>query len=838
MGAEPSDLRLGVLTNLGRRLPAVSNTEEAALEVVRALAPLHVAASVSTVQADMAVVIAINVPPGLGTRVSSSMGSRLLGMSIPLDGIESLRNPVRLRRPYCGVAGAAETLRSLTTDSGFAQALPTASDELEVIAVPVVVGDQVVAVISIWGPGSTSDLIPMLEVVAVMLAAASVTKRRPAAEQSPAAPVGRRNAHLRSAIDSLLEVGRIAAAVQPIVRLHDGSVIGYEALARFAPNTHVVTPDELFAAASSLHMQAPVDRACLRAALSEARNLGAADLFVNVLIGTLLTRPGMTALTDAVRDTGVDPASIVLEFSEREPVPDLARLQRIAAELRSLGFRIAVDDAGAGHASMRVIAELRPEFIKVDRSLIHAIDADRARRALVVALLSFSGHIGARVIAEGIETQPEKEVLLSLGVQFGQGWLLGRPVLVQPLDGHTETEVVDATWFAQHRVSPTRLAYEAPMVATPLASHAGKRTKHIEGTGRGLARALSDAALALQNEHDPMRILGVMAEQMSRVVPVTEMAIFVADYETHRLVPVLATGADRDEILENSFSLDAGLTGWAFGKGTPQSIADTSVHALARQVPGTEVVEESLLLIPLVASEHKLGIINCWRLGVGQFSKRELEAASLFAHIAAAAWRNAQLYTELLSAAMTDPLTRLYNSRWLRDAAERDLTRADRDGQQVALLLLDLDHFKTVNDSGGHAAGDLVLQRVATRLRTTVRAADAVVRLGGEEFVALLHDCDADGAATVAEAMRVSVRDIALPEECGLQRLTASIGIAVYPDHGRNLTQLLAAADHAMYEAKHAGRDRLALASVSDAGTIVPLPRRRRALGVRRATQA
>jgi EAL domain-containing protein (putative c-di-GMP-specific phosphodiesterase class I) len=234
--------------------------------------------------------------------------------------------------------------------------------------------------------------------------------------------------------------------VQPIVRLHDGSVIGYEALARFAPNTHVVTPDELFAAASSLHMQAPVDRACLRAALSEARNLGAADLFVNVLIGTLLTRPGMIALDDAVRDTGVDPASIVLEFSEREPVPDLARLQRIAAELRSLGFRIAVDDAGAGHASMRVIAELRPEFIKVDRSLIHAIDADRARRALVVALLSFSGHIGARVIAEGIETQPEKEVLLSLGVQFGQGWLLGRPVLVQPLDGHTETEVVDAAW--------------------------------------------------------------------------------------------------------------------------------------------------------------------------------------------------------------------------------------------------------------------------------------------------------------------------------------------------------------------------------------------------------
>ena len=101
----------------------------------------------------------------------------------------------------------------------------------------------------------------------------------------------------------------------------------------------------------------------------------------------------------------------MLEFSEREPVPDLALLQRIAAELRARGFRIAVDDAGAGHASMRVIAELRPEFIKVDRSLIQAVDADRARRALVVALLSFSGHIGARVIAEGIETVRERETL-------------------------------------------------------------------------------------------------------------------------------------------------------------------------------------------------------------------------------------------------------------------------------------------------------------------------------------------------------------------------------------------------------------------------------------------
>ena len=345
---------------------------------------------------------------------------------------------------------------------------------------------------------------------------------------------------------------------------------------------------------------------------------------------------------------------------------------------------------------------------------------------------------------------------------------------------------------------------------------------------RGLARALSDAALALQSEHDPLRILGVMADQLGRVVPASEMAIFVADYETFRLVPVLATGPDRDQILADSMSLDAGITGWAFAKGTPQNIPDTSKHPLARQIPDTSYVQESLLLVPLVATEHKLGIINCWRRGTGRFSDRELEAASLFAHVAASAWRNAQLYVELVNAAMTDPLTRLYNSRWMRDAGERDLARAGRDGKPFSILLVDLDHFKAVNDSGGHAAGDLVLQRVAAQLRTTVRGSDAVVRIGGEEFVLILHDCGPEGAASVAEAVRIAMHEIAVPEGCSIDQLTASIGISTYPVHGLDLDQLLGAADRAMYAAKHEGRDRSVEAiSTPGASKIVALPRRR-----------
>ncbi|MBJ7595259.1 MAG: EAL domain-containing protein [Candidatus Dormibacteraeota bacterium] len=822
------DPRLTTLTRLGQRLPGIGNAEAAALEVVRAMAPLGLAGAVATIHADVAVIVAINVPSELGLRLPASLATRLVGMRIPLEGVDAFRHPVHLRSAYHGPAGAVATLRSLNSASDLTQFLPSPGDEGAVISVPVMSRDRVSAVVAAWGPGVSDEMVPTIEAAAAMLAAAWAPDRQPDVERFPTLTPARPNARLRRVLDSLLMDNSIAAAVQPIIRLHDRSVIGYEALARFPPRAQVRTPDELFASASSLNMQDRVDLACLRAALAEAPKLGEADLFVNVLIGTLLDRAGMAALNDAVREAGVDPRSVVLEFSEREPVTDLARLQRIAAEVRAGGFRIAVDDAGAGHASMRVIAELRPEFIKVDRSLIHAVDSDRARRALVVALLSFSGHIGARLIAEGIETEAEREMLSTLGVMFGQGWLPGMPVLTAALDGHDRVEVVDAAWFARQHVSRTREILQ-PDTAGPGDAPSLRAAAPPSLRGRGLPRALSAAALALQNEHDPVRIVGVMAELMLGVVPVSEMAIFAADYETHRMVPMYATGTDRDELLADSFSLDAGLTGWAFARGRPENVPDTSKHPLARQVPGTPVVDESLLLIPLVAGEHKLGIINCWRLGLGQFSDREVEAASLFAHIAAAAWRNAQLYSELLSAAMTDPLTRLYNSRWLRDTGERDLLRAAREGKPLSLLLIDLDHFKRVNDGGGHAAGDLVLQRVAARLRSTVRGMDAVVRLGGEEFVALLQDCDADGAAVVAEAVRVAVRDIALPEGCGLPRLTASIGIAAYPEHAGDLEPLIAAADRAMYVAKQGGRDRITRAAApADTSTIVNLRKRRR----------
>ncbi len=218
---------------------------------------------------------------------------------------------------------------------------------------------------------------------------------------------------------------------------------------------------------------------------------------------------------------------------------------------------------------------------------------------------------------------------------------------------------------------------------------------------------------------------------------------------------------------------------------------------------------DSLLIIPLIAGDRRLGVLNCSRVGVDRFTAADLEAAALFGHAAAASWRNAELYRELGERATTDPLTGLLNSRWLREVGERELAQSQRSGQPMALLLLDLDKFKQINDAGGHGAGDLVLRRVAAALRGSIRSGDAAVRLGGEEFLIVLRDADAGGATRIADTFRARLAAVRLPQSCMPRGpLTASTGIAVFPDNGSALADLVRAADVAMYEAKRAGGDR------------------------------
>ena len=153
-------------------------------------------------------------------------------------------------------------------------------------------------------------------------------------------------------------------------------------------------------------------------------------------------------------------------------------------------------------------------------------------------------------------------------------------------------------------------------------------------------------------------------------------------------------------------------------------------------------------------------------------------------------------------------MTGLYNRRFLREFLARELIRAKRSGAGLAVIMMDLDHFKRVNDSFGHDAGDLVLTEVSSLLRSSIRGSDMVCRFGGEEFVLVLTDATRASALRRCEEIRAAIGRLE-PMYRGrlLGRQTASFGVALYPDHAVDADSLINASDAALYEAKHAGRD-------------------------------
>jgi len=166
----------------------------------------------------------------------------------------------------------------------------------------------------------------------------------------------------------------------------------------------------------------------------------------------------------------------------------------------------------------------------------------------------------------------------------------------------------------------------------------------------------------------------------------------------------------------------------------------------------------------------------------------------------------------------TDPKTGLLNMRGWREVAEREMNRASRDELPCALLMVDLDHFKNINDTWGHPAGDDVLEYVAHALRSATRPSDVIGRFGGEEFVLLLPDADADEASAAGERIRQTISELHVPTTdkrggpVAISDRTTSVGVAVYPAHADALDALLQAADAAVYEAKEGGRDQVRLA--------------------------
>lgn len=233
----------------------------------------------------------------------------------------------------------------------------------------------------------------------------------------------RRDLHAREErIHKVCEPGQMKSVFQPIVDLQNGDVVMYEALTRFNP-IHGMNPQQWFEEAEDIGMTAEIESAALShtAAALEASGLDEIVVSVNVSPSTLLN-PQL-----AERFLDFAPDRMVIEITEHARINDYDQVKAVAEKLHQRGTRLAIDDAGAGFASLRHIIDLMPDLIKLDISLVRSIDTDTRRHALAAGLSTFAQEIGAQIVAEGIETREEMEALCELGVDYGQGYFLARP---------------------------------------------------------------------------------------------------------------------------------------------------------------------------------------------------------------------------------------------------------------------------------------------------------------------------------------------------------------------------------------------------------------------------
>jgi len=231
----------------------------------------------------------------------------------------------------------------------------------------------------------------------------------------------------RDRIEQALTGAGLTIVLQPIVSLSSGTVIKVEALARFAAPP-ARGPDRWFAEAASVGLGRALELCAIEHALSLLPDLPKPlRMAVNAGPDTFCS----PELLDLLRTS--TPGRVVVELTEHVGIEDISALHRACKALRTLGAEVAIDDTGTGFASLSLVLEVSPEFIKLDRELIANIDLDPVRRALASAMVTFGNETGAEVIAEGIETAAELEVLIDLGISYGQGFYLGRPGSLEDL---------------------------------------------------------------------------------------------------------------------------------------------------------------------------------------------------------------------------------------------------------------------------------------------------------------------------------------------------------------------------------------------------------------------
>ena len=388
-------------------------------------------------------------------------------------------------------------------------------------------------------------------------------------------------------------------------------------------------------------------------------------------------------------------------------------------------------------------------------------------------------------------------------------------VEIEQQDHRLRANQEDLEFQVAHRTSELVASNER------LVASVGRAERHA-----GQIAQLTDLGQLLQSCHSAEEIFGVVHCALHRLFPADSGALAVLRASGNLLETMATWGpaAPRQRVFGPGEC-------WAFRRGRPHMVEEReSPLRCAHLAPEDGAIS---ICVPMMAQGDNLGILQLNFSSIDDQepaednrleSTRARLAVALAEHIGLAL-ANLRLREALRNQSIVDPLTGLFNRRYLEQTLERECRRAVRADGPLSVIMLDVDHFKRFNDAWGHEGGDAVLKELAGLLRRSFRGEDVSCRYGGEEFVIVLADASLTVAQERAEELRRQVGELSvrLRGET-MAAITVSLGLAALPDHGVTPDGLLAAADTALYDAKRAGRDRVVCAPIDPEAALTALP--------------
>lgn len=505
----------------------------------------------------------------------------------------------------------------------------------------------------------------------------------------------------RALHDELLMIIRerkITPVFQPIVSLSDGEPLGYEALARGPADSPLHTPAELFAVAARHKLLLALEHVCREAAIQQARMLAPGQqLFLNVtpeVINDPEFRNGRTK--QVVLHHGLIPEQVAFEITERTAISDFGNFTRALHHYRRQGYCIAVDDAGAGYSSLQAIAELYPDFIKLDMSIVRDIHNNPFKIAILEALVNLAAAMNSKIIAEGVETEDELITVMKLGVGYAQGYLLARPA------------------NPPAPVSPAAVG----LIRKFRQKEAGRRARE-SGTALG-------------------RVIGEIIEHVPTVHPETTAEQVEAKFAASSVRGVVVVQSNKPVglVMKNRlyFHLGSYYGVSLYHKRPVELVMDAAPLIVSADLPLEAVSkiamsrEEPNLydLIIVVRDGVYAGVVSIMNL-----LKNITELQVLCAH-------------------NSNPLTGLPGNLMIEEKLRCLLTNTVK----FAVLYVDLNNFKAYNDKYGFERGDHVLLMTAETLSRALaregQGEDFLGHIGGDDFIIITSP---DRAANIARAI-------------------------------------------------------------------------------------